>query len=117
MKTRNLAIALLAAGTVFAAGSVSAQQVWSPQYEQWIDADFDQHTVCARPQSDSQEVMWDSRYETFVAADFPQHVIKPTVPEQYAGNDELVWFAEYEEFLPQNIARHTIQPGVSCPIG
>jgi hypothetical protein len=117
MKTRCVSYVLTTAIAALSAGTLQAEQVWSPEYESYIDADFEQHVVCARPQGSSSELVWDDRYEAYVPRDMPQHVIEASVPEEFTGANELVWFPEYEQYLPQNIARHTIEAGVSCPIG
>jgi hypothetical protein len=99
MKTKLMSIAIAGALGLAAAGA-NAGQVWSPEYEEFIDMDFQQTTIATTTGTGSSELVYSDNYEEFVPGNQPRHVV-----EAKAGSDsdELIYRAEYEAYVPKSL--------------
>lgn len=114
MKNRWISFTAAAAFSVVAAAA-HAGQVWSPDYEEYIDADFTQHVICARPPAgaDPEGLVWSDQYEEYVAADLPVLVIRSQPGE---GHGETVYREEYEAYVADNLPQLNIPQTEACSL-
>ena len=99
MKTKLMSIAIAGALGLATAGA-NAGQVWSPEYEEFIDMDFEQVTIATTQGTGSSELVYSDNYEEFVPANQPRHVVNA---QPGSDSDELIYRAEYETYVPKSL--------------
>lgn len=112
MNVTTLRTALVTA-TFALAGHAQAEQVWSQEYEEYIDVDFPTQTICATPGGGSSELVWSDNYYAYVREDQPRHVIAARPHDGVGGR---AWSNEYESYVPRSLATIDVDPSEGCPV-
>lgn len=115
MKMQHLFNIALGSAFVLASAMAQAEEVWSDEYEEYIDADFTQHVICSKPPAgkSSDRLVWSDQYEAYVAADLPVLVIASHAGE---GSSEPVYRAEYESYVAGNLPQLSIPNMEGCSL-